>query len=112
MKREYLWALVTLIVAITLAYVLLTLTKDAPSQTQQAQHVMPPCLSKEDQDRVRGIVLKALDDALETHAEHLFAVFLQDPAGGHARASRGMQNGIAAWLKSRQLVLVWSPLEC
>jgi hypothetical protein len=105
-------AVVILIVCIITFALLLFLPDAAGEAKKDAAHPQPACFTAEERSRVLALAYKAYDDALENHLEHLFAVFLQDPAGEPVRAQRGTQNGIAAWVQARKLTAKWSPPPC
>jgi hypothetical protein len=108
-------AAVVILIAFILAFALLLFLPDATGETKKkdgATHPRPACLTTEERDTVLAIAYRAYDDALENHLEHLFAVFLQDPAGEPVRAQKGTQNGIAAWVQARKLTAKWSPPLC
>jgi hypothetical protein len=106
MRQEYIWALVTLIVAIALAFILLNVAeKDASPQT-------PRCVSKEDREHMLSIALAGYDQALKEHTVKLFSIWVVDEHDQPGRAQKGTQRGIHAWLKSRELAMKWTPPEC
>lgn len=107
MKREYLWALLTLIIAIGLAILLVNIVKDdaASPQTQV-------CASPEDRDRIRAIELKAFDDAFHEHITKLFSIWVHDPGEQPKRARAGNDTAIKAYLHARKMTLDWAPSPC
>jgi hypothetical protein len=112
-RREWAWAFVALALAVVLALTLNIIAAHGEAKKKNdAGHPRPACFTAEERDAVLAIAYRAYDDALENHLEHLFAVFLQDPAGEPARAQRGTQNGIAAWVQARKLSAKWSPPIC
>jgi hypothetical protein len=106
MRREYLWALVTLVIAIALAFILLNIAeKEAPSQ---AQH----CADEETRERIRDLSFEAFDQAFKNHTMRLFDNWLLDPHDQPKRAQAGMQNGIRAYLRGRDLAMAWTIPPC
>ena len=108
MKREYLWALLTLVIAVGLAILLVNIVKDdvASPQTQV-------CASPEDRDRIRKLELDAFDNAFHDHITKLFSIWVHDPNQQQPkRASIGNDIAIKAYMHARQLVLDWNPPPC
>jgi hypothetical protein len=114
MKREYLWALMTLVAAILLAFILLNIAeKDAPSEPVQQVQRRVVCVDTDTRERIRAIALEAYDAAFKGNLQHLYDILLHDTtAVGVQRASTGAQNSIAAYVKARELALAWNPPEC
>jgi hypothetical protein len=105
-------AVITILIAIIIAFGLLLFLPDAANEPKQSTHPQLPCVTQETKDHIMTIVIQAFDDALETHMEHLFAVFLQDASPEPSRAQRGTQNGINAWVRARNLAYKWNPVIC
>jgi hypothetical protein len=70
------------------------------------------CMTDEARERVRGIMLDAIDDALHDHIKGLFGVWMKDDRGQPSRASVGARQGLRAHQLSRQAVIAWNPPEC
>lgn len=70
------------------------------------------CMSKEDQDRIRVILLLAVDEALKDQVMHLFEVWMRDFKEQPERAAQGTRNAIYAYLRAREAVAVWNPQPC
>jgi hypothetical protein len=104
-KREWIWAIVSLIIAIVLAYVLVSLAHDAQSQVNV-------CVTPEQRDHIRGVMLTAIDRALDEQVGKLFANWVIDGTGQPKRAQTGTNNAIKAHIISRASVLAWDPHEC
>ena len=88
-KREWIWAIVSLIIAIVLAYVLVSLAHDAQSQVNV-------CVTPEQRDHIRGVMLTAIDRALDEQVGKLFANWVIDGTGQPKRAQTGTNNAIKA----------------
>jgi hypothetical protein len=89
------------------AWVLVELVNAANSQTTKEI-----CVSAEDRERVRAIVLQGIDDGLKQQATHMYEVWLQDNTEQPRRAVSGLQNGITAYIYSRAAALRWNPRPC
>jgi hypothetical protein len=70
------------------------------------------CISRDDRENIRIIVLGAFDDALRQHSIKLYDNWLKDLSDQPTRASAGMQNGINAYVRARADALKWLPNEC
>lgn len=70
------------------------------------------CISHEDRERIQEIMLQAIDQGVKQQALKMFEIWLKDPTDQPERARRGMEVGIRAYIKSRAVVLRWSPRSC
>ena len=70
------------------------------------------CMDEETRERIRHILLTAIDEALQQKVEDLFRVWLSDPTNQPARAREGTRNAIEAYLKARAGALKWTPMQC
>ena len=70
------------------------------------------CMDGETREHVRSLMLTALDDALKTKVEELFAVWLRDATGQPGRAKKGMEAALAAYSNARIAAMQFSPPEC
>ena len=70
------------------------------------------CMDSETRERVRSIMLLALDEALKTKVEELFAVWLRDSTGQPDRAGKGMEAALRAYQQARIAAMKFSPPEC
>lgn len=89
------------------AWVIVELVNAANSQV-----VTDTCVSAEDRERIRAIMLEALDQGLKNQTVHMYEVWLQDNREQPSRAITGMQNGITAYIRSRNGALRWNPRPC
>ena len=105
MKQAHVWAIVALMIAILLAYVLITLTKDAPSAPAM-------CVDEKTREEIRALTLDAIDTGFKAQVTHLFEIWLRDPAEQPKRAVVGMQSAISAYLRARQNAVIWDPPRC
>jgi hypothetical protein len=105
MRQEYLWALITLVIAIVLAYILITITKDVQSEAAY-------CLDDKTRDELRQLTLESIDISYKAHVSKLFEVWVRDPAEQPKRAKVGLQSGITAYLRARSDALKWEPPSC
>jgi len=73
---------------------------------------LPLCMDEQTRERVRGVILDALDHALATHVENVFLVWLRDDRGQPGRAKTGVENGLRAYLSARKGAIDWTPPPC
>jgi hypothetical protein len=108
MKREWVWAIVSLIIAIVLSYILLSLARD-----DAKSKVAYDCVDPTERERVRDIALQGIDEGLKLAMAHLYEVWQKDPATAQPqRAQVGTTNAINAHNRGRKLALAWSPPDC
>jgi hypothetical protein len=72
----------------------------------------PSCITRDDLERVRKLMLDAIDQGFKQHAMQLFDNWLRDPNNQPARAQRGMRIGVKAYLGTRAATLRWAPPTC
>jgi hypothetical protein len=106
-KREYIWAILALGIAIVLAYVLVSVT-DENVKSQSSSY----CVDERTRSLVRDMAMDSFDTAFRKHVEHLFDIWVKDPAEQPKRASRGMQLAISAYVRARSDALKWDPQIC
>jgi hypothetical protein len=94
--------IVTVIVTLIL---IALLDRDASSQVSI-------CVTPEQRDHIREVMLKAVDHALDEQVGHLFGNWVKDPSGQPKRAQTGLNNSLKAFIISRANVLAWDPSEC
>lgn len=76
----------------------------------EAQQV--ECLSDEMRERVRVLMIEAIDDALKDQIMHLFETWMKDARDQPRRATIGARQAIRAYIGSREAAKVWSPPRC
>jgi len=74
----------------------------------------PPeqCLTEDERERVRAIMIEALDDALHAQIKTLFGVWMKDEHGQPNRAAVGTRQAVYAYQQARKSAVNWKPLEC
>jgi len=72
----------------------------------------PLCMNAELREKIRHIMLEALDESLKNHIENVFTVWLRDDAGQPGRARTGVKQGVSAYIRSRHGMEKWDPPEC
>lgn len=108
MSREYFWALITLVVAIALAFILLSLARD-----DATSKIGYDCVDPTERERIRDLALIGIDDGLKQAMTHLFDIWQRDPNTEQPkRASVGTTNAINAHNRARKLALAWDPPTC
>jgi len=70
------------------------------------------CVPSGDLERVRTILLDAIDEGLKEQTVHLFQGWLKDPTDQPKRAIAGMRPAIIAYVNARAAALQWNPLLC
>ena len=68
-----------------------------------------PCMDQGTMERVRALMLKGADQALENHFIQLFEVWMRDYRATQPNRAAGMQQGVSAYMRSRNSVLNWQP---
>ena len=112
MTKDYLWALITLIIAIILAIILLSVARDSDAPAQ-SQTPAPPFITASMQEDIRRLAHRGLADAMEDRIKVLFEVWMKDPeADQPRRASNGIRQAISAYVRSYDMINGWSPETC
>lgn len=70
------------------------------------------CMDDTTRERVRTIMLQALDDALKDKIKDLYNVWLRDDTGQPQRAARGAEAAIRAYFHARGAAMKFNPPEC
>lgn len=73
---------------------------------------MSVCVTPEQRDHIRAVMLKAVDNALDEQVGKLFANWVLDGTGQPKRAQTGTNNAIKAHIIARSNVIAWDPHEC
>lgn len=106
MRKEWVWAIIALAAAIVLSYILLSVARD------DAQSQVSVCVTSEQRDHIRAVMLAAIDRALDEQVGKLFANWVLDGTGQPKRAQTGTNNAIKAHIQARAGTLAWDPHEC
>ena len=108
MRKEWVWAIISLAIAIVLSYILLSLARD------DAQSKVPhDCVDPTERERVRQIVFDGIDKGLVEAMVHLFDIWQRDPNTQQPqRAQVGTTNAVNAHNRARKLALSWDPPSC
>jgi hypothetical protein len=78
----------------------------------RSEPVTQPCMSAEDREYTRALLLKAIDQALVQHTAHMYEVWMKDNRDQPQRASVGVNAGVAAYVKAKGGANSWRPPEC
>lgn len=70
------------------------------------------CGDAKTEEHVRQLMLGALDNALHEHITHVFETWMKDETQQPERAKRGVNQGTAAFVRSREAVLKWKLPPC
>ena len=94
MKREWVWAIVSLVIAILLAYILLSLAKD-DAQSQ------PPLQRSQYDKRLLALDMAGIEAAYQEQVKLLFMNWMKDPKVGQPhRALTGLRNAAGAYIEA------------
>src|SRR5262245_40554407 len=73
---------------------------------------LPICMDEETRERLKGVMMEALDNSLKTHIEHVFEIWLRDSRAQPERERTAVQQGVKAYLQARRGVESWAPPPC
>jgi len=83
-----------------------------PFMLESASAQVVTCTDSATKEKIKSIMLDALDHALQTHIEHMFEVWMKDDRGQPERAANGTRAGINAYIKAGHAVAAWAPPDC
>jgi hypothetical protein len=116
MRQRWIGALAGAIcVLVSLAAVVVIFDQDEQRQYYRfasAETRPELCMDSEARERVRSLMLEALDESLKTKIEELFAVWLRDATGQPGRAKKGMEAALLAYSHARNAAMQFNPPEC
>lgn len=92
--------------------VVVTLPVIAILDYYEAHSQVSVCVTPEQRDHIRDVMLKAVDHALDEQVGNLFGNWVKDSQGQPKRAQTGLNNTLKAFVISRANVLAWDPAEC
>jgi hypothetical protein len=70
------------------------------------------CMDDETRERVRKLMLEALDNAFREKIEKLYEVWLSDPTDQPRRAAKGADGALRAYFHARNGAMKFNPPEC
>jgi hypothetical protein len=70
------------------------------------------CMDADTRERVRKLMIEALDESLKSKIEDLFAVWLRDATDQPRRAQTGMNSALRAYVGARAAAMRFNPPEC
>src|SRR5262245_28227210 len=70
------------------------------------------CMDDESRERVRKLMLEALDNAFRDKVEKLYEVWLSDPTGQPMRTAKGADAAMRAYFHARGAAMKFKPPEC
>jgi hypothetical protein len=115
MRQVDLVMLLLFVAMAVVAYMIQTGRQSEPEYNLASAGETPViCMDNETHDRVRALMLEGLDNALRSHIERLFTVWMKvvDDADQPARIRTGVQQSVHAWQVAREGVLKWRPMLC
>jgi hypothetical protein len=104
MTKERWVALAVLVVTVVTTLLLIALL--------EAEGQVNVCVTPEQRNHLRSVMLQAVDHALDEQVGKLFGVWVQDSTGQPKRAQTGTNNAVRAHIIARANVLAWDPQEC
>lgn len=78
-----------------------------PQATEECMNMDPDL-----KEKIRSLMLTAIDDAFRNHVEHVYEVWMKDDQGQPARAATGVRNGLIAYLRAYKAAKEWNPRMC
>lgn len=101
MKKEWVWAIISLVIAIALAYILLSLAKD----DAQSKDEIPLAPSKWD-DQIDELERQALGEAFKKHITQLYSIWVTDNYQPKIppKALTGARNARDAYIRSMEAI--------
>lgn|SRR5262245_42260879 len=102
--------LLTAAAAIALVFLLSFCEAQAEPRTPSGDMFL--CGDDKLRDQVKTLMLEALNEALRNHIENAFAVWMKDDREQPGRAARGVNQGVAAYLRSRRQIEQWTLPSC
>lgn len=100
-------SLLVLIVTVVVTLIVIGLLERFEAQSQ-----VSVCVTPEQRDHIRAVMLQSIDDALDEQVRNLFGNWVKDQQGQPKRAQTGTNNAIKAFVVARANVLAWDPSEC
>jgi len=94
------------------ASVMMSIALGAAILARSGSVEIEPCMDDEQRERVRGIVLRGIEEGLQQQVKHVFEIWMRDDTEQPKRAITGMNAGIRAYVRSRASALKWSPPKC
>ena len=82
------------------------------SLSQLERPITVVCTDAETREKVRAIMLDALEQALKNHIIRMHDVWMRDETGQPQRAINGSQQGVNAYIGGRANALKWNPPLC
>jgi hypothetical protein len=106
MTRERWVGLAVIVITVLLTMMVLALLERANSQVDV-------CVTGEQRDHIRAVMLKAIDNALDDQVGNLFGNWVKEPSANQPkRAQTGTNNAIKAYILAKALIVAWEPAEC
>lgn len=91
------------------AMVLAGLSLSDPWAQQQTQGEL--CLDDTERERLRTLMIEALDEGFKDQISHLYESWMKDATQQPARAAVGARNAINAYAHARRSVREWDPCK-
>lgn len=92
--------------------VVLTLTVIAVISPPQSEEAIQ-CMDAEMREKVRALMIKALDEAFVHRVDHLFEIWMRDATDQPRRATNGTRAAVRAYVNARTFAeRQWNPPPC
>jgi hypothetical protein len=85
---------------------------DIGFEVASAQSTIIFCTDEVTREKIRTIMIEALDEALKQHIIRTFDVWMRDERGQPERARTGVSHGINAYNQATKSVMTWAPPDC
>lgn len=70
------------------------------------------CGTTDEQEHIRDLLLRSMDDALKQHIAHLYSVRMRDTKAPLSNIAHGINNGIKAHIEGTRYFAQWKLQEC
>jgi hypothetical protein len=103
--KQYIWAAIALIVAVALAYFLISISVSEGEPVPQSKFASDPPISRYE-EHLLGLDREALDKAYKEHIGLVFGVWMKGPSDPESprRAGVGARNARAGYEKSMDAI--------
>lgn len=81
-------------------------------EVASAESIPVICADAEMTDKIKVVLFRALDTALEQHVVHAYEIWMRDSRDQPERARVGITNGIKAYIQATKGAATWSPMVC
>jgi len=101
-----------LALAIIAAILVAALSADLLLRQTIAAQAPALCMDPDTRDKARALMFEGINTALTRHTSTLFDNLLKDRGHDPERMTRGMNDSLVLYVRSRENLLKWSPPPC